>query len=84
MKKFFSDLFRDDNSINEKSVVGFLSFAIMAIFATADVITGIMGKELVISDAILNSFIIITLGSFGIAEVGKSFRNKTGEIEENN
>jgi hypothetical protein len=29
----FTDLFKDNNDINEKSVVGFLSFAVMMIFA---------------------------------------------------
>ncbi len=69
----FSDLFKDSNDINEKSVVGFASFAVMSIFAGADIVTGIMGKELLISDTIFNSFVIITLGSFGIAEAGKIF-----------
>ena len=69
----FSDLFKDDNHINEKSVVGFASFAVMTIFATADIVTGIMGKQLIISDTIFNSFVIITLGAFGIAEAGKIF-----------
>ncbi len=72
----FSDLFKDSNDINEKSVVGFASFAVMAIFAGADIVTGIMGQTLEISDTIFNSFVIITLGSFGIAEAGKIFGGK--------
>ena len=77
----FKDLFKDDNNINEKSVVGFASFAVMVIFAGVDIITGFYGKELVIQDYIYNSFVIITLGSFGIAEVGKIFgKNKNEEI----
>ncbi len=75
----FKDLFKDDNNINEKSVVGFASFAVMVIFATTDIITGFYGKELVIQDYIYNSFVIITLGSFGIAEVGKIFGKKKDE-----
>ena len=75
----FKDLFKDDNNINEKSVVGFASFAVMVIFAATDIITGIYGKELVIQDYIYNSFVIITLGSFGIAEVGKIFGKKKDE-----
>ncbi len=69
----FKDLFKDTNDINEKSVVGFASFAIMTIFAIADLLTGYFGKDLVINEFIYNSFVIITLGSFGIAEVGKIF-----------
>ena len=77
----FKDLFKDNNDINEKSVVGFASFAVMVIFAGVDIITGFYGKELVIQDYIYNSFVIITLGSFGIAEVGKIFgKNKNEEI----
>ena len=72
----FRDIFKDNNDINEKSVVGFASFAIMAIFAGADIITGIMGQELEISDTIFNSFVIITLGSFGIAEAGNIWGKK--------
>ena len=42
----FKDMFKDDNDINEKSVVGFAAFAMMVIFALVDIITGIYGKEL--------------------------------------
>jgi hypothetical protein len=72
----FKDIFKDSNDINEKSVVGFASFAIMVIFAAADIVTGFMGKDLVISDTIFNSFVIITLGSFGIAEAGNIWGKK--------
>lgn len=75
----FKNLFKDDNDINEKSVVGFASFLVMVIFAILDIVTGIYGKELVIQDYIYNSFVIITLGSFGIAEVGKIFGKKNNE-----
>jgi len=69
----FKDIFKDENDINEKSVVGFASFAIMSLFAAADLVTGVLGTDLVISDTIFNSFVIITLGSFGIGEAGKIF-----------
>jgi hypothetical protein len=75
----FKDIFKDDNDINEKSIVGFASFAIMVLFAFADIITGFVGKDLVVQEFIYNSFVIITLGSFGIAEVGKVFGKKNEE-----
>ena len=62
----FKDIFKDSNDLNEKNIVGFLSFAVMVIFALADIITGFLGKDLVVQDFIYNSFVIITLGSFGI------------------
>ncbi len=67
----FKDIFKDDNTINEKNVIGFLSFAIMVIFATADIVTGFLGKDLVVQEFIYNSFVIITLGSLGIAGLKK-------------
>ena len=72
----FGDIFKDKNDYNEKTVVGFMSFAMMAIFAIADIGSGILGKDLVINEFIYNSFVIITLGSFGIAEAGKIFGKK--------
>ncbi len=66
----FRDIFKDSNDINEKTVVGFASFAIMTIFAIVDLVTGYFGKDLVINEFIYDSFLFITLGSFGIAELG--------------
>ena len=73
----FGSIFKDSNDLNEKNIVGFASFAIMVIFAVADIVTGLMGKELLITDTIFNSFVIITLGSFGIDGLTKIFtKNK--------
>jgi hypothetical protein len=69
----FKDIFKDNNSYNEKNIVGFGSFAVMAVFAAADIVTGILGMPLEITDIIFNSFVIITLGSFGIDGVTKIF-----------
>ena len=81
MKNFFSKLFNDSNSINEKSVVGFLAFLMMVGFAVADIVTGALGKELVVQEFILNAFMWLTLGSFGIGSVDK-FINKGKEDSE--
>ena len=54
----------------------------MVIFAVVDIVTGVYGQELQIQDYIYNSFVIITLGSFGIAEVGKIFGKKKDNTEE--
>ena len=72
----FKDIFNDKNDINEKTVVGFASFAIMTIFAIADLVTGYFGKDLVINEFIYDSFLFITLGSFGIAELGDIFKKR--------
>ena len=72
----FKNIFKDDNDINEKSIVGFAAFAVMVIFAAADIITGFIGKDLVIQEFIYDSFVLVVLGCFGIAEVGKIFGKK--------
>ena len=86
MKKFLSNLFKDGNDINEKSVVGFASFIVMVVFAIADIASGYFGKQLVINDFIFNSFLIMTLGAFGIASVDKfinhKYEKKSSEEEE--
>ena len=70
------NLFKDNNDINEKSVIGFLSFMVMIIFACTDLITGYLGKDLVINEFIYDSFTLITLGCFGIAGLEKIFGKK--------
>jgi hypothetical protein len=71
----FKEIFKDDNSWNEKTIIGFMSFAVMVLFAVADIVTGALGKDLVVQEFIYNSFTIITLGSFGIAGLEK-FANR--------
>ena len=71
MAKFLRDLFNDDNSINEKSVVGFIAFIMMVVTLATDIITGVMGRVMPIHDFIFDGFMIIVLGAFGIASVDK-------------
>ena len=78
----FKNIFKDENDINEKSVVGFLSFAMMILALFVDLITGWMGKELLINEYIFNGFLVITLGSFGIASVDK-YINRKAEHDKN-
>ena len=78
MKKFFNQLFCDNNSINEKSVVGVMAFIMMSLFACADIVTGFLGKPLVINEFIFNSFLILVLGSFAIGSVDKFVHKKPG------
>ena len=51
----FKEIFKDKNDYNEKSIVGFASFAVMVLFAVADLLTGYFGKDLVINEFIYNS-----------------------------
>ena len=72
----FRNIFKDNNDVNEKSVIGFFSFAVMVAVIIVDIITGYTGKDLVINEFIYNSFVIITLGSFGISGLEKIFKKK--------
>jgi hypothetical protein len=78
----FRDMFKDENDINEKNVVGFAAFAVMVLFAGADIITGWMGNPLHVNEFIYNSFLWITLGSFGIDGATKIFAGKKDAGEE--
>jgi ABC-type uncharacterized transport system permease subunit len=83
MKKFFSKLFDDNNTINEKSFIGFIAFVCMVIALVVDLVTGWLGKELLINKFIFDGFMIITLGAFGIASVDKWINSKnTDKTEE--
>jgi ABC-type uncharacterized transport system permease subunit len=71
MKNFFTKLFSDNNDINEKSVVGFLAFLMMVVTLGVDIYTGVKGRVMPINEFVFNGFMVITLGSFGIASIDK-------------
>ena len=81
-QSFFIKLFKDNNDINEKSVVGFMAFVMMVAFALADIVTGYLGKPLVINDFIFDAFMWLVLGCFGIASIDKFVNKKAGAKEE--
>jgi len=76
MKNFFNQLFDDNNTINEKAVVGFIAFFMLVIALVVDLATGAYGKELLINKFIFDGFMVIVLGSFGIASVDKWINKK--------
>lgn len=82
MKKFIKELIDDKNSINEKSVVGFIAFIMMVLTMIVDIITGWMGKRFLINEFIFDGFLVITLGSFGIASIDKWINKK--KLEKDN
>lgn len=67
----FASIFKDDNDWNEKSIIGFISFAIMVIVMGTELAFSITGKNLPINHEIYSSFVTVTLGSFGIAGIEK-------------
>jgi hypothetical protein len=80
--KFLRELFDDNNTINEKSVVGFIAFMMMVIALAVDLVTGYLGKELLINEFIFDGFMVIVLGSFGIGSVDKFINARKGSKTE--
>jgi|TARA_B100000902_G_C26815603_1_gene671381 hypothetical protein len=73
-KRKFMDLFLDDNDINEKAIIGFISFFLMTVFGITDLVTALVwDMDLKVSETIYTSFVVVTLGAFGISEAGKAF-----------
>jgi len=76
-KRKVMDLFLDDNDINEKSIIGFISFFLMVLFGITDLMTALLfDMDLKVSETIYTSFVVVTLGAFGISEAGKAFGGK--------
>ena len=65
------DIFKENNEYNEKSIIGFIAFLIMCIIMVADLVTGWVGKDLVINEFVYDSFVWVVLGCFGISGVEK-------------
>ena len=65
------EIFKDKNEYNEKSIIGFIAFLIMCIIMVADLVSGWMGKDLVINEFVYDSFVWVVLGCFGISGVEK-------------
>ncbi len=77
----FSQIFKDNNQYNEKTIIGFMAFAVMTLYSATDIITGIWGIKLEIHEFVYNSFMYITLGSFGIAGLEKFSPSTVKKVE---
>ena len=65
------EVFKDNNDWNEKSIVGFVAFSIMCVIMIADLVTGYVGKDLIINEFVYDSFVLVVLGCFGISGLEK-------------
>ena len=65
------NIFIDNNDWNEKSIIGFIAFAIMCVIMIIDLVTGYTGKDLVINEFVYDSFVFVVLGCFGISGLEK-------------
>ena len=74
IKNFFWHLLSDKSPLNPTVAIGVGAFLVMAIFALADVGTGLFHKELVISNIVYESFAAIVGGAF----LGSTYQNIKG------
>ena len=65
------NIFKDNNDWNEKSIIGFIAFAIICVIMIIDLVTGYTGKDLVINEFVYDSFVFVVLGCFGISGLEK-------------
>ena len=76
-KRKFIDLFLDSNDLNEKAIIGFISFFLMMCFGITALVTALVWDiDLKVSETIYTSFVVVTLGAFGISEAGRAFGDK--------
>jgi hypothetical protein len=76
MKEFLLRMFSDKSDVNQKAVLGFVSFLLMAIYAVTDVVTGAMGIAFVIEPIVFNGLMYTALTMCGITGVEAVFGNK--------
>jgi hypothetical protein len=77
----FLTIFRDNNTWNEKTIIGFISFFMMCFIALVDVCTAFVGNNLQIKEYIYQSFVYITIGSLGIAGLEKFSPSNVKRVE---
>ena len=65
------EIFKDNNNWNEKSIIGFIAFSIMCVIMIVDLVTGYIGKDLIINEFVYDSFVLVVLGCFGISGLEK-------------
>ena len=65
------NIFKDNNDWNEKSIIGFIAFAIMCVIMIIDLLTGYTGKDLVNNEFVYDAFVYVVLGCFGISGIEK-------------
>ena len=52
------EIFKDDNDWNEKSIIGFIAFTIMCVIMIVDLVTGWLGRDLMINEFVYDSFVL--------------------------
>lgn len=72
----FVEIFKDDNSWNEKAIIGFVAFTLIVLIVLTDIISDFFLKDFSVSRYIYDSLLILVLGSFGISGAEKIMTKK--------
>lgn len=78
------NIFKDNNEINEKNIVGMLAFLVMALYAVIDITFACFSKHLIFNEYVFDAFMWLVLGMFGISVSEKIWGKKTPKIENTN
>ena len=71
--KNLMNIFKDDNDWNEKSIIGFLAFAVMIIVILVDLVCNFLHVDFTVTEFTYTSFLTLVLGCFGIGSAEKIF-----------
>lgn len=82
--KFLKKLFNDNNTINEKAVVGFIAFFMLITVLLINLITGYLGSPVIPNEFIFDGFMVIVLGAFGMASIDKWINKKNKQDDQEN
>lgn len=82
MKKFLKDLISDNNNLNEKAFAGFVALAVIIIITIADIVTGIMHRELTIHRWVFEGLLLFAASALAIGSVDK-WINKNDKTNDN-
>lgn len=80
--KFFRELISDNNKLNEKAFIGFLAFALIGLITLADIVSGLMQRELPIHRWVFEGLLLFAAAALAIGSIDKHINSKKdGEQE---
>tara|TARA_R110000796_G_scaffold23743_4_gene67952 strand:+ start:7735 stop:7962 length:228 start_codon:yes stop_codon:yes gene_type:complete len=69
--KNWKKIFKDNNSWNEKSIIGFIAFMVLLVVIFVDLIFAVSDITLVVNQSIYDALLWLVIGCFGISGIQK-------------
>jgi hypothetical protein len=69
--KNWKKIFKDNNSWNEKSIIGFIAFMVLLVVIFVDLIYAVSDITLVVNQSIYDALLWLVIGCFGISGIQK-------------